>query len=209
METEPLPAFKLANSFMRMTLEAFQDELGENGLNVLLNYAELYYLVDNMPLNNLEHEISFKHYSAIQAALVAIYGVRTANTFSFRAGRTLYEKGLNRYGALGGLTSNQFQALPELERVELSLYALAKVLNSLSNQNAVVRKRLDRWYLIFNNCPVCWGLSTDEPICSISRGIITATLETAANESDFVVEQAQSHSAGDQACIFGITKNTA
>ena len=205
METEPLPAFKLANCFARMTLKAYQQEIGVNGLNVLLNFAELYQMVDNLPLNNNEHEISFQHYSGILGALIAIYGVRTANNFSFRAGQRMYSNDLHRYGALGGLASSEFHRLMPDQRIDLSLHALIRVLNLLSNQNGVVRKRQGRWYIVVHNCPVCWGQSTEVAVCELTRGVISAVLEEAAIEIPCLVEQTQSHSAGDKACLFVIS----
>ena len=207
METGPVLVYKLANSFARMTLEAYKDELGENGLNALINFAELYQFVDNLPLNNLEQEIPFDNYSAIHNALVSIYGERTANNLSYRAGQRMYNNELHRYGALGGLSSEEFQALGVEERVELALHALVKMLNYLSNQDATLQKDGDRWFVVVNHCPVCWGLATDIPICDLTRGLIKANLTESAGGKSILVEQDQSCSTGDEACRFVISGN--
>ena len=207
MDTEPVAVHELANSFARMTLEAYKDELGENGLNALINFAELYQYVDNLPLNNLEQEVTFDHYSAIQNALLSIYGERTSNSISFRAGQRMYTRDLRRYGALGGLSSDEFQALIVEARTELALHALVKMLNYLGNQAATLQKDGGRWFIAVNQCPVCWGLATNIPICDLTRGLIAANLEEAVMEKSFTVEQDQSCSSGDAFCRFVITDN--
>ncbi len=207
METEPVLVYKLANSFARMTLEAYKDELGENGLNALINFAELYQFINNLPFNNLEQEVTFNDYSAIHNALVSIYGDRTANNISYRAGHRMYTSELHRYGALGGLSSEEFQVLNIEERVELGLHALVKIINYLSNQDAALQKDGDRWFIIVNHCPVCWGLATSIPICDLTRGLIKANLTEAVKEKTFMVEQDQSCSTGDAVCRFVIFYN--
>ena len=47
------------NKFARITLDAMQEVMGENGLKAILNLAGLPNLIGNFPPDNLEKEFDF------------------------------------------------------------------------------------------------------------------------------------------------------
>ena len=76
MELIPKSGFYYPNRFALITLEALEEVMGKNGLNAILNMAQLSDLIDNYPSANLERQFDFSNYSMINVALEEMYGPR-------------------------------------------------------------------------------------------------------------------------------------
>jgi len=76
MESIPKSGFYYANKFARIALEAYEEVMGKNGLNAILNLAGLSHLIDNYPPDNLEREFDFADFTAIHVALEEAVGWR-------------------------------------------------------------------------------------------------------------------------------------
>jgi hypothetical protein len=73
---EPIPKSGLyyPNKIARIAILALEDVMGKNGLNAILNLANLPQLMDNYPPDNLERGFDFADFSSINAALEELYG---------------------------------------------------------------------------------------------------------------------------------------
>ena len=91
------------NKFARITLDAMQEVMGENGLNAILNLAGLSEYIGNFPPDNLEKEYDFADYTALNIALEEMYGPRGGRGLALRAGRATFAQGLRAFGALAGV----------------------------------------------------------------------------------------------------------
>jgi len=74
------------NKFARITIEAMEEVMGENGLKAILNLAGLSHLIGNYPLDNLEKEFDFADFTALNIALEERYGPRGGRGLALRAG---------------------------------------------------------------------------------------------------------------------------
>jgi hypothetical protein len=86
---EPIPKSGLyyPNKMARLALKALEDVMGKNGLNAILNLANLTTLIDNYPPDNLGREFDFADFSSIYGALEEMYGrVRPGAGDARRAG---------------------------------------------------------------------------------------------------------------------------
>ena len=71
---EPIPKSGLyyPNKAVRIALLAFEEVMGKNGLNAILNLANQTHLIDNYPPDNLERQFDFSDFSMINAAAFKI-----------------------------------------------------------------------------------------------------------------------------------------
>ena len=79
------------NSLGRIVLLAFEEVMGKNGLNTVLNLASLSSLIDNYPPDNDKRAVSFETLSRIQNSVVQGYGPhggRTGAGLEFGIART-------------------------------------------------------------------------------------------------------------------------
>jgi hypothetical protein len=127
MEQIPKSGYYYANKFARITLEAYEEVMGKNGLNAILNLAGLGALIDNYPPDNLERQFDFSDFTAIHIGLEEMYGPRGGRGLALRAGRATFNKALKNFGALAGVGDLAFMVLPLQAKIRIGLPASAKI----------------------------------------------------------------------------------
>jgi hypothetical protein len=206
---EPIPKSGLyySNKFTRITLLAFEDVMGKNGLNAILNLAGLTNLIDNYPPDNLERQFDFADFSAIMGGLEEMYGPRGGRGLAQRAGRATFNDALRNFGALAGVGDMAFKVLPLQAKIRIGLAAMGRIFSQASDQHSTVAEHSDHYLYTIHRCPICWGRHTDKPACFISTGLLQESLKWVSGGSEFRVNQITAKSTGDQTCDFVIFKD--
>src|SRR3990170_1974449 len=136
MESVPKSGYFYANKFALIMIKAFEDVMGKNGLNAILNLAHLPHLIDNYPPGNLAKEFDFANVSAINQALEEMYGPRGGRGLALRAGRATFADVLRNFGALAGAGDLAFRVLPMLTKMKIGIPAMAKIFSQVSDQHS-------------------------------------------------------------------------
>jgi predicted hydrocarbon binding protein len=205
---QPIPKSGLyyPNNFARLALIALEEVMGKNGLNAILNLANLPNLIGNYPPPNLDRAFDFADFSMIQAALEEMYGHRGGRGLAQRAGRLVFDEGLRDFGALAGVGDLAFKVLPLASKLRIGLPAEAKIFSQTSDQQSTVQEEEDHFVYSIHHCPCCWGRQTDRPACYMATGLLQASLKWVSGGNEFKVVQTTAHSVGDATCDFVINK---
>ena len=195
------------NTFAHVTLKAIEDITGKHGLNAILKLAELHELIDNYPPRDREKSFDFSNYAAINNAIRDIYGGRGVRVLAVRAGRATFDELLKSYGAMVGMTDLAMRLVPLKAKMGLGLNAMAKVFNSVSDQQTSVEEKGDHFIYRIHNCPSCWGVSgMDSPICFMQVGLLKEGLRWLSNGKEFYVHEETCQAMGDKDCTFIVQK---
>ena len=207
MEPIPKSGYYNTNKFARIALEAYEDVMGKNGLNAILNLAGLSNLIDNYPPDTLEKEFDFADYTAIHVGLEELYGPRGGRGLALRAGRATFTNVLKDYGALAGVSDIAFKVLPLQTKIRIGLPAAARIFSQVSDQLTTVDETNDAFIWTIHRCPVCWSRKgADRPVCYISTGLLQAMFIWVSGGSDFRVNESKCCAVGDPVCEFVIQK---
>jgi hypothetical protein len=205
---EPIPKSGLyyPNKIARIAMLAFEQVMGKNGMNAILNLANLPGWIDKYPPDNLEKQFEFSDFSSIQGALEEMYGPRGGRGLALRAGRATFDEGLRNFGALAGVGDLAFKVLPLQAKLRIGMPAMARIFTQTSDQLSTVEEQGDHFAYTIHRCPVCWGRKTDKPACFIATGLIQAGLKWVSGGMEFRVIQTTAKSCGDPNCLFIIQK---
>ncbi len=206
---EPIPPSGLyyPNKFALITLDAFEQVMGKNGLNAILNLAHLSHLIDNYPPDNLNKEFDFAYYTAINVALEEMYGPRGGRGLALRAGRALFADALRNFGALAGVGDLAFKVLPLPAKLRIGIPAMARIFTQVSDQRSTVQELDNEILYTIHKCPVCWGRTeSDKPVCFIATGLLQEGLKWVSGGSEFRVNESKCVAMGDDVCEFVIQK---
>jgi len=207
MEKIPKSGFYYANKFARITLEAYEEVMGKNGLNAILHLAGLSNLIDNYPPDNLERQFDFADFTTLHIALEEMYGARGGRGLALRAGRATFNDGLKNYGALAGVSDEAFKMLPLQAKIRIGLPASAKIFSQVTDQLSTVTETDDAFIWTIHRCPICWTRKgSDRPVCNISTGLLRAMLTWISGGFEFRVSEAKCCAMGNQVCEFVIQK---
>lgn len=194
------------NKIARIYLEVLEDIMGRNGLNSVLNKAELSRLIGNYPADNLAREFDFAEFSALSQALDDTYGPRGGRVFALRGGKASVKAGLEAFGASVGIAGLAMKVLPLGAKLKVGLAGMARIFTTFSDQFSTVEEDGDRFVYIIHKCPVCWGREASRPICYGAVGLLQGGLNWVSGGKDFKVVQTDCHAMGNQDCRFDVYK---
>lgn len=207
MDPIPKSGYYYPNKFALITLDAFEQVMGKNGLHAILNLAHLQHLIDNYPTDNLGREFDFADYTSINLALEEMYGPRGGRGLALRAGRALFADALRNFGALAGVGDLAFKVLPLPAKLRIGIPAMAKIFSQVSDQHTTVKEEGNEIIYTIHRCPVCWGRSdANKPVCFIAVGLLQEGLKWVSGGSEFRVNESKCIAMGDEACEFVIQK---
>ena len=207
MESIPKSGYYYPNKFALIMIEALEDVMGKNGLNAILNLANLGELIDNLPSDNLNKEFDFSDISATNLALEEMYGPRGGRGLALRAGRATFDDALKNFGALAGAGDLAFKVLPLEAKLHIGVPAMAKIFSQMSDQISTVESREHDFIYTIHRCPVCWGRSgEDKPVCFVAAGLLQAGLKWVSGGKEFRVNESKCVAMGHDVCEFVIQK---
>lgn len=207
MESIPKSGYYYPNKFALIMIEALEDVMGKNGLNAILNLANLGEMIDNLPADNLNKQFDFSDVSAVNLALEEMYGPRGGRGLALRAGRATFEDSLKNFGALAGAGDLAFKVLPLDAKLRIGVPAVAKIFSQMSDQISTSKEQESEFIYTIHRCPVCWGRSgEDKPVCFIATGLLQAALVWVSGGKEFRVNESKCVAMGDDVCEFVIQK---
>lgn len=194
------------NKACHIFLTALEDVMGKNGVSAILNLAGLDDWIDNYPPENLEREIDFADFSAINGALEDMYGPRGGRGLARRAAWSTFDSALRNFGALAGVSDLDFKVLPLTKKLKIGLPAMARVFSQISDQQSTVAEEEDSFIYTIHRCPVCWGRQSSSPVCYAAVGLIEESLRWVSGGQNFRVEEMKCFATGNESCEFQIDK---
>ena len=196
-----------SNKFTRISLAAYEDVMGKNGLNAILNLAGLSSLIDNYPPDNLERQFDFADFTALHVGLEEMYGPRGGRGLALRAGRATFNNALKNFGALAGVSDLAFRVLPLQSKIRILLPAAAKIFSQMADQQSSVDETDNAFIWTVHRCPICWKRTQSErPVCYIHTGLLQAMLTWVSGGLEFRVNESKCCAMGDTVCEFVIQK---
>ena len=206
MDRIPKSGFYYPDRIARIYLQAMEEVMGKNGLNAILNMANLQNLVDNYPPENLDRAFDFADYSALNGALEEMYGPRGGRGLALRAGRASFAQGLRNFGALAGAGDLAFKVLPLGAKLKIGIPAMAKIFSTMSDQKSTVEETATEFHYTMNPCPVCYGRKSEKPMCHAGAGLLQEGLKWLSGGQEFKVYETKCLGCGDDACVLVVQK---
>lgn len=208
---EPIPKSDLftANKTARLTLDAFEQVLGINGIKSLLHHSGQDFLIDNYPPDNNNKDFDFSQLSMIYRSLEDIYGYKGAKGLSLRAGRAAFASGLPDYKRFAGITEVAIRAIPISLRIGVMIKAVARVYNNTSDQQCSTQDTANKIIYTSHVCPVCYGRNVNTQVCYVTAGVIQEALRWITLGKIYNIVQTACIGAGDTACVYEIDKKSA
>ena len=209
MEQIPKSGFYYANKFARITLQAYEEVMGKNGLNAILNLAGLSNLIDNFPPDNLEREFDFADFTAIHVGLEEMYGPRAVVDWLCEQGGLLLMM-RSRILALWRVLATWLLRFCRLQaKIRIGLPASAKIFSQVTDQLSTVDETDDAFIWTIHRCPICWTRkNADKPVCYISTGLLQAMLTWVSGGLEFRINESKCCAVGDSVCEFVIQKDS-
>lgn len=187
-------------------LLAFEEVMGKNGLNALLNQAALFPLTVNYPPEDEKRAVPFETISLIQSALELGYGPHGGRGLALRAGRVFFSHGLRAYGPGLGFHAAAFRFQPPELKLTSVLNTLAGFFNQHTDQKVTLEESEQAIFWRIEQCPWCWGRRGFEPLCQFAVGMVQEALYWVSGGRFYNVGEETCIAQGDPACLVVIDR---
>jgi predicted hydrocarbon binding protein len=194
------------NKMVRIILLAMEEVMGRNGVNAVLNLAQMKHLVNNFPPNNFDRQITFDEIGSLMRSLELMYGPRGGRGLSLRAGRACFKYGLKEFGPVLGIADLAFRLLPLHMKLKVGADVFSETFNKFSDQMVKLTELEDRFVWENVRCPVCWGRTATVPCCYLAVGILQEALYWVSGGKNFEVYEETCVACGDEVCTIVIEK---
>ncbi len=182
--------------------------MGRNGVNALLNLANLRHLLESYPPNNFDLSFSFNELSRLMSSLDEMYGVRGGRGLALRVGRACFRLGIRDMGPMLGVADLTFRIMPLTAKVRVGLDVFAEVFVKFSDSHVRIDESEDHFFWIADPCPICWGRMASAPICNLAVGIMQEALYWLSGGQNFDVQEVACAAMGEPSCTFQIDKQS-
>ena len=194
------------NIWGRSILTAAEDILGEKGVNALLNLAGLPQYIGNYPPDNIKKDFPFEHVAAIQEALRTMYGMKGARVFATKGGEETFNYSLDKYDKVQKAAQTAMSVGTMSTRLKAGLLFFAKFFNTVSDQKVRVEEDETHWKWIIERCPMCWGKTSEEPICHLAVGVLNAASQWATSGEQLRIKATHCIASGDHEGVILLEK---
>jgi predicted hydrocarbon binding protein len=197
------PDSVIVNGLVRQALVSAEEVMGANGLNAVLRTSGLERYIDNLPPNDMKPAIKTSDYARLNQAIEEFYG-RGGRGMLRRIGKASFQYGVREQAGLLGVAGAAIKLLPEKQRIR---FILNGMVNALKKSNAEV----DAWVeeggehlaYIERTCAICWGRTSDTPVCHLYTGSITEAVLWATGV-EHVITETHCLARGDEYCRFEV-----
>jgi predicted hydrocarbon binding protein len=211
-ERDPIVDLYIVDAYMRWALLATEEVVGTRGLAVVLRDASLEHFIDNYPPEELKPSgnITFNDYASLNAGLFSFFG-RAGKSMVLRIGRLSFKHGLEQQGALFGVAALiASKVLPIPTQLKMGLERMQDGFRKLSRPvgqewRLRVEDRGDKLAYITEDCPMCAGKQSTEPMCWLWVGTLKEATRWLTGK-EFEVVEVECRAVGAPACVWEVNK---
>jgi predicted hydrocarbon binding protein len=197
----------MPNDALRILFLAIEEVMGPDGMKAALRGGKLDRYIDNYPPKNLNLEVKFSEYGAVEQAVEDFYGPRGARAMLLRVGRTTFNYGIKEQSAVLGLAGQalKLMPLPTTAKMKLLLDQMISAVNKTVNQPAVLEENADSFIWVVSHCMCLYRPRHSSPACFVTLGALTEATKW-LTDKQFPVQEIACMNMGADACRFRISK---
>ncbi len=197
----------MPNDALRILFLAIEEVMGKDGMRAALHGAKLERYIDNYPPKNLNLEVRFSEYGAVEQAVEDFYGARGARAMLLRVGRATFDYGIKEQSAVLGLAGQALKAmpLPTTAKMKLLLEQMISAVNKTVNQPAALEEDAHSFIWVVSHCMCLYRPKHSSPACFVTLGGLMEATKW-LTDKQFAVQEIACMNMGADACRFRISK---
>lgn len=197
----------MPNDALRILFLSIEEVMGRDGMRAALHGAKLERYIDNYPPKNLELQVKFSEYGAVEQAVEDFYGPRGARAMLLRVGRATFNYGIKEQSAVLGLAGQALKVmpLPTSAKMKLLLEQMVAAVNKTVNQPAVLEEDADSFSWVVSHCMCMYRPQHQSAACFVTLGGLSEATRW-LTDKQFPVQEVSCLNLGAEACRFRISK---
>lgn len=193
----------VANTHFRQVLLAIRQVLGEKGSNDIYQSAKLDIKLASLPPDDLDQIFIAQDFVNLLQTIEVTYGERGPRILR-RIGKESFHIVLRDQPGWMGTAKRVMNLWSPEQRIEFMLEAIIDTQRKTYPQFEIWLEEKDgQLAYIEQNCLVCYGRQSSQPICYLTTGFLSEAIHW-ATEKEFAVKETACTATGNAYCRFTI-----
>lgn len=191
----------VANAHFQHTLLAIRQVLGEKGAKDIYQFAKLNVKLAALPPDNLDRTFKAQDYAQLLQTIEVTYAERGPRILH-RIGKESFHIILRDQPGWMGTAKRVMSLWSPDQRIEFMLEAIIDTQRKTYPKNEIwVEGKDGQLAYIEENCLVCYGRQSQEPVCYLTTGFLSEAINWATGK-EFEVRETACTATGDAYCRF-------
>lgn len=196
---------KIPGSLAFIIFKSVEEQLGKNGLNMLLRRAGLEQYVENPPPDDETPTIEMSTFKNAIALVIELFGEKAAKPLLLRWGRLTFEYALQNRPTLFGLAGLVTTFMSEEGKVRFILKKVLRESETLYNVPHLLTEDENNFLIEIKECFYCGSLHSAQGICWPPVGFWMGMMKWITHK-EYDVREVECRAQGAASCKFVIPK---
>jgi len=197
----------ISNMTFRVILLGVNEIVGQNGLDVVLNFTGLMKYRNAIPPNNdLVENCWISEATGLDKGIEEIFGDNGAAAILMQVGKKQAAWGLEENKAVSDQLRESMEGKGDLERIKMILTITAGIISAQMNTEVWIEEGDDVVYYCDKSATHCFNRIRSQPICFVSVGFLAGLVEWATGNNSWNVKETQCMALGKEYCAYRISK---
>lgn len=197
----------VSNMTFRVMLLGINEIVGQNGLDVVLNFTGLTKYRKTIPPNNeLVESCWISEATGLDKGIEEIFGDNGAAAILVQVGKKQAAWGLEENKPVADQLKESMKGKDELEQIKMILTITAGIISTQMNTEVWIKEEDDAVYYCDKSATHCFNRVSSQPVCFVTVGFLAGLAEWATGSSSWRVEEIHCIALGDEYCSYRISK---
>lgn len=198
---------QVSNMTFRVMLLGIREMVGQNGLDVVLNFTGLTKYRETLPPNNdLVEDCRISEATELDKGVEEIFGGNGAAAILVQVGKKQAVWGLEENRAVADQLKETMEGKDDLERANMILTITAGIISAQMNTEVWIEQEGDALYYCDRGGTHCFNRVGSQPVCFVTVGFLAGLVEWATGRSDWEVKETKCIALGDEYCKYRVSK---
>ena len=193
----------ISNTHFRQTLQAINQVLGDKGSKDIYRSVDLDAYFATLPPDDLKRTFNAHDYSRLLLTIETDYG-QEGPLILQRVGREIFHIALRDQTTLMSSAKRVIRLLPPEQRIQIMMQTILDTQQKMYPHAEIwLEEKHDQLAYIEQNCLICVGRQSSQPVCHLTVGFIHEALRWATGK-EVQVSENDCSAKGDAFCRFSI-----
>ncbi|MBN1573625.1 MAG: 4-vinyl reductase [Deltaproteobacteria bacterium] len=197
----------VSNMTFRVMLLGINEIVGQNGLDVVLNFTGLTKYRNAIPPNNdLVEDCWISEATGLDKGIEEIFGGNGAAAILVQVGKKQAVWGLEENGEVAGQLKKTMDGKGDFERIKMILTITATIISAQMNTEVWIEEDDDAVYYCDKSATHCFNRTSILPVCFVTVGFLLGLVEWATGKNDWRVKETRCMALGEEYCAYRVSK---
>ena len=197
----------VSNMTFRVMLLGINEMVGQNGLDVVLNFTGLTKYRDAIPPNNdLVENCWISEATGLDRGVEEIFGGNGAAAILVQVGKKQAVCGLEENKEVSEQVRESMEGKDDFERVKMILNITAGIISAQMNTEVWIEEKGEEVFYCDRGGTHCFDRTSTQPVCFATVGFLLGLVEWATGNNDWKVKETRCIALGHEYCVYRISR---